>query len=157
METKLIKKCRVIALDEEKENKVSFAGKMKAKGAETVERCLLGNVLITRVVNKEGLRVTMQQVWRIVREVKIENLGDNIFMFKFALEVDKRRVLVGGPWHFDRVLLVPIEPKGIENITTHAFTHTSFWVHLRNFSIMCMNANAVNELGAVVGKVEEVE
>ncbi|KAK9187829.1 hypothetical protein WN944_019228 [Citrus x changshan-huyou] len=129
METdELIQKCRAITLEDEEEDKVSFAGKMKAKGAETVERCLLGNVLIKRVVNKEGLQVTMQQVWRTVREVKIENLGDNIFMFKFALEADKRRVLVGGPWHFDRALIVPIEPK-----------------------------DAVKELGAVVGKVEEVE
>ena len=43
-----------------------------------------------------------------MRKVKIENLGDKIFMFKFALEVDKRRVLVGGPWHFDRALIVLI-------------------------------------------------
>lgn len=92
-----------------------------------------------------------------MRKVKIENLGDKIFMFKFALEVDKRRVLVGCPWHFDRALIVLIEPKGIGNITTHAFTHTSFWVHLRNLPIMCMNADAVKEPGAVVGKVEEVE
>ena len=65
-----------------------------------------------------------------MRKVKIENLGDKIFMFKFALEVDKRRVLVGCPWHFDRALIVLIEPKGIGNITAKAFTHTSFWVHL---------------------------
>ena len=107
METdELIQKCRVITLEDEEEDKVSFAGKMKAKGAETVERCLLGKVLIMRVVNKEGLWVTMQQVWRTVREMKIENLGDNIFMFKFALEADKRRVLARGPWHFDRALIV---------------------------------------------------
>ena len=36
-----------------------------------------------------------------MREVKIESLGDNIFMFKFALEADKRRVLAGHHWHFD--------------------------------------------------------
>ena len=63
METEeLIKKCRAITLEEEEEDKVSFASKMKAKGIETIERCLLGKVLITRVVNKEGLQVAMQQV-----------------------------------------------------------------------------------------------
>ena len=130
---------------------------MKVRGTITVEGCLLGKILIMKKVNKEGLRVAMQQVWRTVREVKIENLGDNIFMFKFVLEADKRRVLAGGPWHFDRALIVLIEPKGIRSITTQTFTHTSFWVHLRNFPIMCMNVNVVEELGSVIGKVKEVE
>ena len=65
-------------------------------------------VLIMRVVNKEGLWGAMQQVWRTMRKVKIENMGDNIFIFKFSLEADKRRVITGGPRHFDRALIVLI-------------------------------------------------
>ena len=130
---------------------------MKARGTIIAEGCLLGKILIMKRVNKEGLRVAMQQVWRTVREVKIEKLVDNIFMFKFALEADKRRFLVAGPWHFDRALIVLIEPKGIRSIRAQTFTHTSFWVHLRNLPIMCMNVNVVEELGFVIGKVEEVE
>lgn len=55
----------------------------------------------------------MQQVWRTGREVKIENPGDNVFMFKFGSNDDKRRILVGGPWHFDRALILLTEPSGI--------------------------------------------
>lgn len=70
--------------------------------------------------------MAMQQVWWTVRKVKIENMEDNIFMFKLALEADKKRVLIEGLWHFDRALIVLIEPKGIESITAQTFTHTSF-------------------------------
>lgn len=34
-------------------------------------------------------------------DFKVESLGNNIFMFKIHVEADKRRVLAGGPWHFD--------------------------------------------------------
>lgn len=55
----------------------------------------------------------MQQVCRTGREVKIENLEDNIFMFKFGSNEDERRILVGGPLHFDIVLIVLTKPYGI--------------------------------------------
>lgn len=55
----------------------------------------------------------MQQVCRTGREVKIENLEDNVFMFKFGSNDDKRRILVGGPLHFDIALIVLTEPYGI--------------------------------------------
>ena len=59
----------------------------------------------------------MSQVWRTVREVRIEELGDNIFMFKFAIETNKKRILTRGPWHFNRALMVLIEPTGLGEVT----------------------------------------
>lgn len=57
------------------------------------------------------------------KKVKVESLGDNVFMFKFGAEVDKKRALKGGPWHFARALIVFTEPKGIRNILKQSFTH----------------------------------
>lgn len=65
-----------------------------------MEGCLLGKFLHPRGVSREGFRSALQQVWRTADEVKIKKLGSKIFMFKFASEVDKKRVLSGGPWHF---------------------------------------------------------
>ena len=57
METEeLIKKCSVISLKGEEEEKMSFVGKMKTKGAEIITGCLVGKILTTREVNIEGLR-----------------------------------------------------------------------------------------------------
>lgn len=56
----------------------------------------------------------LQLVWRTVKEVRIDSLGNNIFMFKF---MDKRRIMLGGPWHFNRVSIVLTELKGIGEIT----------------------------------------
>ena len=98
----------------------------------------------------------MSQVWRTVREVRIEELGDNIFMFKFATEADKKRILTGGPWHFDRVIMVLIEPTSLGEVTKQSFSHASFWVQIHNIPIMCMNEETIREFGKEIGKVEEV-
>ncbi|KAK9180602.1 hypothetical protein WN944_023735 [Citrus x changshan-huyou] len=37
--------------------------------------------------------MALNQVWQIEKEVKIEKLGDNIFIFKFANEADKKELL----------------------------------------------------------------
>ena len=79
----LIRKCRAIRLTEEAEGRVLFKSKMKTKQEKIVAGCLIGKVFLNRGVKLEGLKTTMQQVWRTMREVKIESLEDNIFMFKF--------------------------------------------------------------------------
>ena len=124
----LIKKCSAISLEGEEEDKVSFVGKMMTKGAEIIAGCLVGKILTTRGVNIEGLRSMIHQVWRTVRGVRVESLGENVFMFKFALEADKRRVLADRAWHLNKALIVLTEPEGIGNITKQAFTHVFFWV-----------------------------
>ena len=76
----------------------------------------MGKILLNRDVNKDGLRYAMQQAWKTTKEIKVESLGDNIFVFKFVVEQDKKRVLTEGPWHFDKALIVLVEPVGMGSI-----------------------------------------
>lgn len=62
---------------------------MKARGEKIVAGCLIGKVINTRGVSIEGLKAMIQRIWKTSREVKIESLGDNVFMFKFGSEMDK--------------------------------------------------------------------
>ena len=112
----LIRRCIAIKLSDEEEGRVSFKSQMKAIGEKIVAGCLIGKVLHTRGVSIEGLKSVMQREWRTSREVKIEGLGDNVFMFKFGTEADKRSILMRGPWHFDRALIVLTEPAGIGDV-----------------------------------------
>ncbi|KAK9200734.1 hypothetical protein WN944_015932 [Citrus x changshan-huyou] len=153
----LIRRCKSISLEEAEGNKFSFKGRVKEKGAQIAAECLVGKVLHTRSINTEGLRTALNQVWQAKKEVKIENLGDNIFIFKFGNEVDKKRILAGGPWHFNQSLIVLKEPNGIGEITAQSFTHVSFWVQLKNVPIMCMEEEICTGIGELVGKVEEVD
>ncbi|KAL9453740.1 hypothetical protein AB3S75_009362 [Citrus x aurantiifolia] len=158
METEeLIRKGKAITLEVGKANKVVVGNVMTGKERELMEGCLLGKVLHLRGVSREGLKSALQQVWRTTDEVKIEKLGSKIFMFKFASEVDERRVLSGGQWHFERALIVLKERSGIEEIMKQSFTHATFWVQLHNVPVGCMDQEIIGELGKVIGIVEEVD
>ncbi|KAH9649686.1 hypothetical protein KPL70_026078 [Citrus sinensis] len=143
----LIRRCEAISLKSEEDDMIDFAGKMKAKGEKIAAHCLIGKIYHTCGVSREGLRAAMQQVWRSVKEVKVESMGENIFIFKFASEGEKKRILHGGPWHFNNWLMVLIEPTGVGDIKQQTFTHTSFWVQIHNAPIMWQK----------IGKVEKVE
>lgn len=71
----LIHKCQAVAIKEEEEDIVIIMGRMKIKGEKVVANYLVGKVLLTRSINREGLKVAMQQAWRTVKEVKIESMG----------------------------------------------------------------------------------
>lgn len=77
----------------------------------------------------------------------MESLGENIFIFKFASYEENRRILHGGPWHFNNSLMVLVEPTSVGNIKQQAFTHTSFWVQIHNAPIMRMDKDIMQERG----------
>ena len=66
-------------------------------------------------------------------------------------------MLAGEPWHFNKALIVLIEPVRIGNITKQGFTHASFWVQIINIPIMAMNTDTISRLEAIIGSVKEVE
>lgn len=89
--------------------------------------------------------------------MKVESLGNNIFIFKFGLETDKRKVIVGGPWHFDRALIVLKEHSGIGNMRKEKFTHVAFWVQIHNIPIVYIERDNVQKLGELLEMLLEVE
>lgn len=115
----------------------------------------MGKILHNRGLNR-GLRITLQQAWCTVKEVKVKNLGSNIFMFKFAPQDEKRSIMAGGPWHLDRALTVLKEPSGIGNITKQSFLHVSFWVQIRNVPLMCRAISTIWKMREKIRNIEEV-
>lgn len=45
---------------------------MKSKGEKIVAGCLVRKVMTNKNVNKEGLKIVLQQAWQNKREVKVE-------------------------------------------------------------------------------------
>ncbi|KAK9200177.1 hypothetical protein WN944_015373 [Citrus x changshan-huyou] len=89
--------------------------------------------------------------------MKIEKLGDNIFIFKFRNEAYLKRILTGGPWHISQALIVLKEPEGIGEISSHLFTHATFWIQIKNVLIKCMGKEICTGMGKLVDKIEEVD
>ncbi|KAL9416831.1 hypothetical protein AB3S75_039925 [Citrus x aurantiifolia] len=87
----LVRKCSAITLQEEEKDKITMLGSMKEKGLKLAANCLVGKFVLNKGINTEGLRAALQQVWRIIKEFKVESVVNNIFIFKFNSEEEKKK------------------------------------------------------------------
>jgi hypothetical protein len=67
--------------------------------------CLLGKLITERYFNKAALKSTMLRLWREGRGILVQDHGDNLFVFQFKDEFERKRVVNGSPWLFDNYLL----------------------------------------------------
>ncbi|KAK7836513.1 hypothetical protein CFP56_022431 [Quercus suber] len=97
---------------------------------------LVGKILPDKVINKNAIKAILLKAWSTAKGVQIVDLSDNIYLFKFAVEGDRKRVIERGPWNIEGfpLILKPWDQK-LQNI--------------------CQE-NAEN-IGALLGKVLEVD
>ena len=58
----VIHKCKAITIREEDEAKITLEVNLKNKKEQMMAGCLVGKVLLTNRVNKDGLKAELQQV-----------------------------------------------------------------------------------------------
>ncbi|KAK1561172.1 hypothetical protein Q3G72_035180 [Acer saccharum] len=58
----------------------------------------------------------MTSIWRVSGGVEIEWVEGNLFAFHFKNMEDRKRILTGGPWNFDRAMIIFDEPVGDRDV-----------------------------------------
>jgi hypothetical protein len=149
--------CKKLSLIEgEKEGiKVDELDVLEARGI--VGKCLIGKIWTDKSVNHEAFKLVFSNIWRIVGSVEFKELKDNIWLFEFSDEGDKRRVLEGRPWSFDRHIVVLNEFDGSTPPSQLEFNRSPFWVQVHDMPLLCMNKNVGTKIGKSLGDLEDVD
>ena len=90
-------------------------------------------------------------------DLRIFEVGNNTFQFKFSSRYQMEWVENGGPWNFENNLLLLCRwKKGLtsENIT---FTHSSFWVQLWGLPFELMTEMVGWDIGNSMGHFIELD
>nr|POE68673.1 hypothetical protein CFP56_72708 [Quercus suber] len=69
-----------------------------------LEECslsLLGKFLTSRSFNQHATMALLRSVWKLGSNVRIVDVGDGVFQFKFTMESQLKWVLANGPWSFE--------------------------------------------------------
>ncbi|KAK2638621.1 hypothetical protein Ddye_026416 [Dipteronia dyeriana] len=111
------KLCGLLSLKEKEGLVQRLDMKIQHHGKHEMTLSLIGKMLSTKVINKEAFMFLFARIWQVREYVEIENVSENVFAFTFMNAKDKRKVLMGGPWTFDRALIVLEEPTGIGDIS----------------------------------------
>ncbi|TXG64010.1 hypothetical protein EZV62_011004 [Acer yangbiense] len=109
--------CRALSIKEKEGPIGTLDEKLKSKGEQRLALCLVGKVMVTKLVNREAFMDVMQSIWRVNEGVGIEAVEGNVFVFHFRNVEDRKHIQTSGPWSFDRATIVFEEATSIEEIS----------------------------------------
>jgi hypothetical protein len=149
--------CKKISLTKGEKDGIQVEELDVSKARVIAGKCLIGKVWTDKNVNQEAFKTIFSNIWRIVRSVKFKELKDNMWLVEFSDDGDKRRVLEGRPWSFDRQILVLNEFDGITPPSQLDFSHSPFWVQVHDMPLLYMNKNVGTKIGNSLGELQEVD
>ncbi|CAN0884363.1 hypothetical protein LINGRAHAP2_LOCUS14816, partial [Linum grandiflorum] len=91
---------------------------------------VVGAFLTKRSMNIHAIRRSLPSVWEPGRGVEVDELEGGLFIFRFEHQLDVRKVMDKGPWHFNGVLLVVHELQPGEAPDQVPLTQIPFWVQM---------------------------
>ncbi|CAL9013385.1 unnamed protein product, partial [Prunus brigantina] len=98
----------------------------------------------------------MVKIWSTAREVVVKDIVETLFLFIFATEADRQKVLRGGPWNFDKALVLLETPDGSVAPSKMILNYADFWVQVHNVPLSCMSTNMGRQIGNSFGRCLDV-
>lgn len=111
----------------------------KEDKAEMLEQCALsmvGRLLTKRKQNQRALKNTLRLAWKASPNLRIVEVGNDIFQFKFSNEYQLQWVETNGPWNFENNLLLLQRWKRGMTANNINFTHSPFWLQYGVFLLI---------------------
>ena len=119
----IIRKCDVLSLSTKEGSKALLPRKMS-----TSEYVLAVKFFTKRNLNMYAVARTFRPLWRTRECFQLVNLGNNIMLFEFEVEVDAEKVLQGEPWAYGKHLVVFQHFDGKLALKDLEFRFCSFWI-----------------------------
>ena len=99
---------------------------------------------------------TFKPLWKLIEELKIRDLGDNILVFDFEDGLDLERVLTLELWTYDKHKVVFEHAAKIEAIPMLDFNKAMFLVQIHNVPEKSLTQGTAKVVDSTIGKVVEV-
>ena len=102
-----------------------------------------------------ALKSTLRSVWMMGSDLRIVDVGKNIFQFKFNSRYQMEWVERNGLWNFDNNLLLLCKWKKGLSVNNISFTHSLFWIQEGGLPFESMSEEVGRDLGNRLGKYIE--
>jgi hypothetical protein len=119
-------------------------------------KCLLGRLGVSKKIHRESFKANLIRIWCIVRSVFFKEIHEHLLLFEFSDDSDRRRVLEGQPWSYDRTLLILNEFDAKTPPSQMDFSFSPIWIQIHDMPLGCMSKGVGFKIGESMGKVEEV-
>ncbi|KAK3189422.1 hypothetical protein Dsin_028983 [Dipteronia sinensis] len=149
--------CNAFSLKEKERPICILDPKLKNRGEQRLALCRVGKILTTKLINRDAFVDVMNRIWRVDGGVEIEPIKWNIFAFYFRNTKDRKIVLNGGPWTFDRATIAFEKPTGTGDVLEMKFNLVDYWVQIQYLPLLCMTEEIGLFLGQMIGEVRDID
>ena len=121
---------------------------------EILEECslsLLGRFLTTQPFNQRAAKSMLRAVWKMGSDLRIVDVGDGLFQFKFTLESQLKWVLNNGSWSFDNHLLVLQRWERGMTTASMTFQTLPIWIQIRGLTFNLLTKETRRDIGNGIG------
>ena len=106
MDSNFIERIQYISLTFEEEEPITIRTACEDEILEEYSLSLIGKFMTTRPFNARAAKNLLRSVWKMGSNLKIVDVGEGIFQFRFSLESQLQWVWDNGPWSFENNMLV---------------------------------------------------
>ncbi|XP_040987632.1 uncharacterized protein LOC121235350 [Juglans microcarpa x Juglans regia] len=157
MESDLSVLCEGLKLTEEEQQEVEVSNEDVISSESKSKHCFMLCVASDKEVNRGAFRSTMALVWQVEGKVVFKEVGRNKFLVELKERDDKKRIMQGRPWSFNKNLICIQDCEGFESWKVMKLQYEPFWVQCHDLPFAGMNANTSLNLGKAVGEVLKVD
>ena len=88
---------------------------------------------------------------------RLQFLISNLFLFKFATLKDKRRVIDGSPWSFNKNLVAFKDYNGDLRGADYKFDRARFWIHVYGLPLKMLNEQCAISINMKLGELIQTD
>lgn len=104
-----------------------------------------------------ALAHSLGRAWSPMKGVECRDMCGNIHLFTFKQESDQRKAPEGGPWTFEKDLLLIEEFVLSKRIEDYEFKYVTMWVRLFDLPLGDMHRNNGELIGDLMGETVDVD
>ncbi|KAL0007913.1 hypothetical protein SO802_009415 [Lithocarpus litseifolius] len=157
MDSDFLERVQNITLTEEEGEVIKVRSTHRDKILVACSLSLLGRFLTTRLYNQSAAKSLLRSVWKMGADLKIVDVGDGLFQFKFALEIQLKWVIQNGPWSFENHPLVLRRWEKGMTARTVTFNSIPLWVQVWGLPFDLIFDEATRDIGGGLGSIVEID
>ncbi|KAJ1414334.1 Zinc finger, CCHC-type [Sesbania bispinosa] len=127
------------------------------EGVLVARRTLVGRVIAEKTLNRLAVKEIVSKAWNVNDEIKISDLGPNVYLFTFTEADSARKILEEGPWFIMGHLLSLQYWIPEVSIFEVNYDHVLFWVQLHGLPLEFMSCINARKVAQRIGEVHTVE
>ena len=157
MEQEVLNNFQKLQPTKEEADDIVLTNIARAKLLEECSLSLFGRLLTDRQQNQRAFKNTLKTTWKMELDLRIVEVENNVWQFKFGSLCQLEWVERRGPWNFENNLLLLCRWREGLTALNISFTHAPFWVQVWGLPFEYMFEDAGKDIGSRLGRVLEVD